>query len=84
VHAGSCLRCGGRPTTRLLGCVASLLGPHGRRLSRPTLVLVSTAAMSCGEDEKALLRALVEGAEVADIGRRAPQTATGATERKAA
>ena len=51
----------------------------------PALALrVYRQAVRRGEDEKAQLRALVEGADVADIGRQAPETAIGATERKAA
>ena len=53
--------------------------------TNPVLALrVYRQAMRRGEDEKALLRALIEGADVADIGRRAPETADGAIERKAA
>jgi len=87
VRDGSCLRCGGRPTTRPLGCVASLFGPHDRRLSRTkrTLALrVYRQAMRRGEDEKAQLRALIEGGEVADIGRRASEAPSGRAEREAA
>jgi integrase len=53
--------------------------------TNPGLALrVYRQAMRRGEDEKTQLRALIEGAEVADIGRRAPETPSETTERKAA
>jgi integrase len=53
--------------------------------ANPELALrVYRQAMRRGEDEKAQLRALVEGAEVADIGRRALDTTSEAPEHKAA
>jgi integrase len=53
--------------------------------ANPGLALrVYRQSMRRGEDEKAQLRALIEGREVADIGRRAPETASDAIERKAA
>jgi integrase len=53
--------------------------------ANPALALrVYRQAMRRGEDEKAQLRALVEGAEVAAIGRRATETPSHATERDAA
>ncbi len=51
----------------------------------PALALrVYRQSMRRGEDEKAQLRALIEGAEVADIGRRAAEARSAAVERKAA
>jgi integrase len=53
--------------------------------TNPGLALrVYRQAMRRGEDEKAQLRALIEGAEVADIGRRAGQAASETPERTAA
>lgn len=51
----------------------------------PALALrVYRQSMRRGEDEKAQLRALIEGAEVADIGRRAAETGSDALGHKAA
>jgi len=51
----------------------------------PALALrVYRQAMRCGDDEKVQLRALVEGAEMAVIGRRAPATPSETIEREAA
>jgi integrase len=51
----------------------------------PALALrVYRQSMRRGEDEKAQLRTLIEGAEVADIGRRAAETRSDAVGRKAA
>jgi integrase len=53
--------------------------------TNPGLALrVYRQSMRRGEDEKAQLRALIEGREVADIGRRAPETPADAIDRKAA
>jgi integrase len=53
--------------------------------TNPGLALrVYRQSMRRGEDEKTQLRALIEGGEVADIGRRASETPSDATERKAA
>ncbi len=53
--------------------------------TNPGLALrVYRQSMRRGEDEKAQLRALIEGREVADIGRRASETPSDAIERKAA
>lgn len=51
----------------------------------PALALrIYRQSMRRGEDEKAQLRSLIEGAEMADIGRREPKTTHEAPERKAA
>ncbi len=53
--------------------------------TNPGLALrVYRQAMRRGEDEKARLRALIEGGEVADIGRRASESPSELTEREAA
>ncbi len=53
--------------------------------ANPGLALrVYRQSMRRGEDEKAQLRALIEGREVADIGSRASETPSERTERKAA
>lgn len=51
----------------------------------PALALrVYRQSMRGGDDEKTQLRALVEGAEVADIGRRATESPSDAVERRVA
>lgn len=53
--------------------------------TNPGLALrVYRQSMRRGEDEKAQLRALIEGCEVADIGRRAPEEPSDTPERKVA
>jgi hypothetical protein len=53
--------------------------------TNPALALrVYRQAMRRGEGEKAQFRALIEGAEVADIGRRAAETPSEPMERRAA
>ncbi len=51
----------------------------------PALALrVYRQSMRRGEDEKQQLRALIEGSELAVIGRRAPETTSETPERQAA